>query len=142
MPASDSIFFIIVIINKCRRCFIGHSESLFSKHVLENFKTRTKLVVVDTYSNFKNILNNYFSPYVSKALKICNLTLLLIFYSILAITRIRIAYFQDVLNHYLPQLVPAIRCSISDEDEDVREAAADTFSKLYLVFSFEASNKL
>ncbi|PAV83070.1 hypothetical protein WR25_02598 [Diploscapter pachys] len=49
---------------------------------------------------------------------------------------------KDVLNHYLPQLVPAIRCSISDEDEDVREAAADTFSKLYLSVGHEALDSI
>lgn len=44
--------------------------------------------------------------------------------------------FQDVLEHYLDQVVGPIRSSLIDEDPLVREEAATTFSRFYSVCVF------
>ncbi|CAD6185730.1 unnamed protein product [Caenorhabditis auriculariae] len=49
---------------------------------------------------------------------------------------------KEVLNHYLIAIVAPIRQSICDEDESVREAAANTFSVLYHVVGNEALDEI
>ncbi|CAB3402031.1 unnamed protein product [Caenorhabditis bovis] len=49
---------------------------------------------------------------------------------------------KEVLNHYLSSIVGPVRDAVCDEDEGVREAAADTFTVLYHVVGNEALDEI